>query len=712
KSTLELQLRLMIDLRSIADVRAHFRASLETSEYENTSNLFHVTAAEQTQDLLDRCEQLLSGYGADEQAAANAANVQVPMTVVKSNGCSDYADAKVGAETGCYLEMLSTCSASSPAAAAAAAAAPATTTATATGTAAPSSTRNSLSASREYIDLSSNPSLHSDKTFRCSSTQPQLQADELQQLQKSSQQPEEQEQQLYDICQHQGADEEAEAETQQVFAHELFINCPYADLPAGHLALQRSTKFGQLHRIEKRLFFDQTKKYYCGILNDWMLCYADGPTSCRPSSSLYLKSSAIEIEHFGEGKRREICFQITTADPSKKFVYQANNEVDAKEWIHAIEAAIRGDAIAPALKMLRRLPTPPVMKKLSYSPPAAAAATTAAAAAAAASVTAPTDSIYEEPSPLYNFGEATTTTPPRLPDKCNSPSALAKRFEYDIPKCPPQPLVVADEGIAGAEVETTELLNNGSEHLKPMPQSSSLHGSLALDFQAKVKTVHSELSSQLTSPERLKKAVKKSYSSGNSDTEMLSLTNPHPHPHPHPHPQPQLTPKEQKKQRKAQSPVTSPQKTPGKDCDKLARNWFLSRLNKSSSSLSTRSSNTSSASSNTTSTPSNAKCKLSEKENLLNGLDLCDGGYDGAPSDQQPSSNPTSPCLKAESKSKVNMIINQFESSGHLSTMFSVEALAANALASLTSFCESDNCNNYEPIMPLSTPPSSFLKKV
>ncbi|XP_060654944.1 uncharacterized protein LOC132790442 isoform X1 [Drosophila nasuta] len=656
----------------LLDVRAHFRASLETSEYENTSNLFHVTASEQTQELLDRCEQLLSGYGADEQAATNAA--QVPTTVIKSNGHD--ADGKVGAETGCYLEMLST---SSTASSSLVAAAPAKATTS-------SSSRNSLSASREYIDLSSNPSLNSDKTFRCSSIQA-LAADELQP---------QQDQQLYDICQHQG-EEEAEAETQQVFAHELFINCPYADLPAGHLALQRSTKYGQLQRIEKRLFFDQSKKYYCGILNDWMLCYADGPTACRPSSSLYLKSSAIEIEHFGEGKRREICFQITTADPSKKFVYQANNEVDAKEWIHAIEAAIRGDAIAQAsLKMLRKLPTPPTMKKLSYSPPAAAIAATATAA-----VTSPTDSIYEEPSPLYNFGDA--STPPRLPEKCNSPSALAKRFEYDIPKCPPQPLVVANESTGGAEVETTELLNGGE--LKPLPIPSSLHGSLALDFQAKVKTVHSELSSQLTSPERLKKAVKKSYSSGNSDTEMLSLTNPNP--------QTNLTPKEQKKQRKSQSPQASPQKTPAKESDKAAKNWFLSRLNKSATGLSTRSSNSSSSvSSNTTSTPPNAKCKQSEKENLLNSLDLCDGNYDGAPNDQQPSSNPTSPCLKAEAKSKVNMIINQFESSGHLSTMFSVEALAANALASLTSFCESDNCNNYEPIMPLSSPPSSFLKKV
>ncbi|XP_023177781.2 uncharacterized protein LOC111604107 isoform X2 [Drosophila hydei] len=688
-------------INKLKNVRAHFRASLATSEYENTSNLFHVTAAEQTQELLQRCEQLLDSY-ADEQAAttSTAANDATATTAsIKSNGCNE-----VGSETGCYLDMMSSTSASAAALATPIAAA---------------ASKTSLCASREYIDLSSSPSLSSDKTFRCSSNhhlelEQQLpQHSQHSQLSQHSQhsQPPQQEQQLYDICQNPGEDE-----TQQVFAHELFINCPYADLPAGHLALQRSIKFGQLHRIEKRLFFDQTKKYYCGILNDWMLCYADGPTSCRPSSSLYLKSSAIEIEHFGEGKRREVCFQITTADPGKKFVYQANNEVDAKEWIHAIEAAIRGEAVAQAtLKSLRKLPTPPVMKRNSFAPSTTTTMTN-------------NDSIYEEPSPIYNFGEA--LTPPRLPDKCNSPSALAKRFEYDIPKCPPQPLVM-DEEPAGNEVETAELLNGGgagcsgaiasgsasaaAAELKaqPQPQSSSLHGNLALDFQAKVKTVHSELSSQLTSPERLKKAAKKSYSCGtNNEPELLALTSNNgsscsP-----------ATLKEQKKQRKAvQTPPTSPQKPPSKDCDKLARNWFLSRLNKSSAGQSSRS--TGGATSNPTSIPPNAKCKQSEKENLLNGLDLCDGSYDTAPNElqqhqhqQQQSSNPTSPCLKAEAKSKVNMIINQFESSGHLSTMFSVEALAANALASLTSFCESDNCNNYEPIMPLATPPSSYLKKV
>ncbi|XP_017145757.1 uncharacterized protein LOC108158101 [Drosophila miranda] len=644
----------------LLDVRAHFRASLETSEYENTSNLFHMTASEQTAELLERCELLLAGY-AD-------ADVQVPAPSIKSNGngMGDCVDSKVGAETGpsCYLEMLSS----------------------------PSSSKNSLAASREYIDLSSSGSLDNDKTFRFSANQPGA----------GSASKDDKEQQLYETCQSQGqGQDQGEDEAQKVitFTHELIIDCPYADLPAGHLSLQRSTKYGQLQRIvPKRLFFDQTRKCYCGILNEWMLCYADGPTACRPSSSLYLKSSAIEIEHFGEGKRRDICFQITTDDPNKKFVYQANNEVDAKEWIHAIEAAIRGDATTTVHQSLksplpRKLPTPPVTKRTNYS----ATPTT-------------TDCIYEEPSPIYNLTVDLSGTPPKLPEKTHSPSALARRFEYDVPKCPPQPLQEATSSVG--EVETMVLLNDGGTkaQTQPQPQPSSLHGSLVMDFHAKVKTVHSELSTQLSpggpSPERLKKAVKKSYScaSNSSDSEMLSLSLTSPAQSPNN--------KEQKKQRKSQtSAQTSPQKmtsTPGKDCDKLARNWFLSRLNKSTGQ---KTASTASAA------PANTKCKQSEKENLLTDPDLGEGyGYDGAlPGERDLSlanSSPSSPSLKAEAKSKVNMIINQFESSGHLSTMFSVEALAANALASLTSFCDNDSCSNYEPIMPLSTPPSSFLKKV
>ncbi|XP_061400548.1 uncharacterized protein LOC133336282 [Musca vetustissima] len=522
--------------------------------------------------------------------------------------------------------------------------------------------------------------------------------------------------QIYDICQvtTQGSDGEEDhlEETQKAITPESHfslphLECPYMDLPAGHLAIHKSTKYGQLQRIEKRLFFDQSKKCYCGILNDWLLCYADGPTSNMPSITLYLKMPGIEIEHFGEGKRRDVCFQVSTPDPNKRFVFQAINEIDAKEWIHAIEAAIRSDigtvignnsVTVARTQSCRKLPTPPVMKKMTFTA---------------------SDCIYEEPSPVYNVHQKQTNGVPDLPQKQNSPSALAERFEYDVPKCPPQPLNGQQNN---DEMQLINPYDNEApeSNAQPVQKSSpttpmgnfitppkiNLKMEEKLTFQAKVKDVHSKLSSQLSNGP-VKKPLKKTYSSGSSqmnDGESLIMSTSPSAGNSSP------VAAELKKQKKSSTPQNSPQKSTSEKTSGT-KNWFLNRLNKTTSS--TRSN---SSSNSTNSSAPSAKCKQSEKENLLNSSDNADG-YDN--SDSNLSSNPASPILKSSSstvssptpiasngKGKVNMLINQLEASGHLASMFSVDAVA-----SFSSFCDND-CNNYEPIMTVSSPPSSFLKKV
>lgn len=517
--------------------------------------------------------------------------------------------------------------------------------------------------------------------------------------------------QIYDICQvtTQGSDGEEDEigleETQKAITSDSHfslpnIDCPYMDLPAGHLAIKKSTKYGQLMRIEKRLFFDQSKKYYCGILNDWLLCYADGPTSNKPTISLYLKIPSIEIEHFGEGKRRDVCFQITTCDPSKRFVFQAINEIDAKEWIHAIESAIRSDITAvleARTSSTRKLPTPPVMKKMTFL-------STFQRPNDMQISTSSNDCIYEEPSPQQQYVKDQR---PELPQKQNNPLTLENTFEYDVPKVPPQPLnfntdnniqlINPFENKVNNTLENPHTDSNYLPSLTPTttPQKLCLKMEENLDFQAKVKDVHSKLTSQLSGGP--KKSLKKTLSS-TSQSEAESLTSPNsmlPSPT---SPLPAITGVDMKKQKK--TPPNSPQKTSTNEKSSFAKNWFLNRLNKTTSS--TRSNSSS---------PSNSpsKCKQSEKENLLNtSSDVCDG-YDMHNSNL--SSNPVSPILKSSSPntsgtSKVNMIINQLEASGHLASMFSVDAVA-----SFSSFCDND-CNNYEPIMTVSTPPSNLLKKI
>lgn len=558
--------------------------------------------------------------------------------------------------------------------------------------------------------------MKSDKTFRCSgrlgnkmNSQAYSDEDIDEDEEDSDANEDDNISQNYDICQVSSHDRD---EMQKAITPELepmqTIDCPYMDLPAGHLSIERATKYGQLQRVEKRLFFDQCKKYYCGVLDDWLLCYADGPTAAHPTITLYLKHNGVEIEHYGEGKRREVCFQITTADPNKKFLFQANSEVDAKEWIIAVEAAIRGDT-SPAnlIRNTRKLPTPPLVKKMTFMNHISNAPTH--------------DCIYEEPSPLFQTEKTANKLKPNLPIKKDATVKvdLINELEYDIPKYPPQPVKSADT--SQSELETAELLNLNE---------NSVLSTEKLEFQSIVKDVHSKLSSQLSAgptPERLKKALIKTYSgSSASDVEALVLTPTSPT---------SSTVKENKKQRKSITPNASPQKSNNSAHGSPSNNnssntvsgndrvgvkcfdkWFFNRMNKTTSS----GRSTSSTSSTQSSPP---RCKQSEKENLLQSLDSNDvvdvsGGIDGL---HNSSSNPSSPILKntfsscsagvdSTMKSKVDLIIKEFETSAHMG-MLTMETLAGSAVASLSSFCDKD-CNNYEPIMTVTTPPSSFLKKI
>nr|XP_036219360.1 uncharacterized protein LOC106624389 isoform X1 [Bactrocera oleae]XP_036219361.1 uncharacterized protein LOC106624389 isoform X1 [Bactrocera oleae]XP_036219362.1 uncharacterized protein LOC106624389 isoform X1 [Bactrocera oleae] len=703
----------------LRDVREHFRASLETSEYENTSNMFHVTEADATLKLLIRCEVLLANY-ALKDANATTLNNNKSIIVNGKMESNEVYDRINGANRVNDPSMQ------------------AHPTHTAVSNQGNNATKNITKQTERphedasYLDMSGggggktcgkksnswydewNSDMKSDKTFRCSerlSNKTNNQAysdDDVDEDEEDSDANEDDNiSQNYDICQVSSHDRD---EMQKAITPELepmqAIDCPYMDLPAGHLSIERATKYGQLQRVEKRLFFDQCKKYYCGVLDDWLLCYADGPTAAHPTITLYLKHNGVEIEHYGEGKRREVCFQITTSDPNKKFLFQANSEVDAKEWIIAVEAAIRGDT-SPAnlIRSTRKLPTPPMAKKMTFM---------------SHINNAPThDCIYEEPSPLFQTEKTPNKLKPNLPSKKDATAKvdLINELEYDIPKYPPQPVKSADT--SQSELETAELLNLNE---------SSVLSTEKLEFQSIVKDVHNKLSSQLSAgstPERLKKALIKTYSgSSASDVEALVLTPTSP-----------STVKENKKQRKSTTPNASPQKSNNSTLGSASNNnssntvivndrvgvkcfdkWFFNRMNKTTSSGRSTSSSSSAPS-------SPAKCKQSEKENLLQSLDSHDA-VDGSISGDglhNNSSNPSSPILKnnfsscsagvdSTMKSKVDLIIKEFETSAHMG-MLTMETLAGSAVASLSSFCDKD-CNNYEPIMTVTTPPSSFLKKI
>ncbi|CAD7014488.1 unnamed protein product [Ceratitis capitata] len=701
----------------LRDVREHFRASLETSEYENTSNMFHMTEAESTLKLLIRCELLLANYAGKDANATALNNNKSSISVNGKMKSNEVYEGINGATkvNGQPMQTLTTVESSQ-----------------CNNNAATKNTTNPTQRQLEdvsYLDMSGggkkssswydewNSDLKSDKTFRCSAriskkTSSQAYSDEDGEDDNEDESEDDEGDNIsqnYDVCQVSSHDQD---EMQKAITPELepmqSRDCPYMDLPAGHLSIEHATKYGQLQRVEKRLFFDQCKKYYCGVLDGWLLCYADGPTAAHPTITLYLKHNGIEIEHYGEGKRREVCFQITTADPNKKFLFQANSEVDAKEWIIAVEAAIRGDTTSTnstnTTKCTRKLPTPPTSKKMTFM---------------SHKQDVPNhDCIYEEPSPLFQTDKSPNKQP-ILPVRKDAPTKLdiVTELEYDIPKLPPLPVKSADTSIS--EPETAELLNLSEK---------SILSTEKLEFQSIVKDVHSKLSSQLSAgptPERLKKTLIKTYSgSSASDVEAVALS-----------PSSPSNVKESKKQRKCATPNASPQKgstsiigSPNNNNSnnvsgnggvgvKCFDKWFFNRTNKTNTS-----GRSISSTSSTQSSP--AKCKQSEKENLLQSLDsndVVDGGGGIESLHNMHSSNPSSPILKntfcggsagvdSTIKGKVDLIIKEFETSAHMG-MLTMETLAGSAVASLSSFCDKD-CNNYEPIMTVTTPPSSFLKKI
>uniref|UniRef100_A0A1A9WMV9 PH domain-containing protein n=1 Tax=Glossina brevipalpis TaxID=37001 RepID=A0A1A9WMV9_9MUSC len=638
----------------ICDIRDYLRASLEPSEYENTSTIFYVTTAEVTERLLNRCDSLLQRL--NDTNNANKIEHAKPLkngSVMMTNDVENYHQnqAKINNNSLHYNNHINVRNDNTSS----------ITSNTSNGSVIPETMmedvlylnmspvniQQSRSSPKEFKVLED--STESIKSLRDSSSSKGnksflygnqinsgIIANDIREQSLESSLDDydnDDDPQIYDICQvtTQGSDGEEDyvlEETHKVITTDsnyslAGVDCPYIDLPAGHLAIQTTAKYGQLQRIEKRLFFDQTKKYYCGILNDWLLCYAEGPTSSKPTVTLHLKMPGIEIEHFGEGKRRDVCFQISTSDPSKRFVFQAVNEVDAKEWIHAIETAIRNDTNVDGNGSSHKGNTQP----------------------------SPLYQVNEPSELLIHKDDENLESPPELPIKQNSPAALAQKFDYDIPICPAQPFK-SGGGLSEIVLQTINPdTKPNSGNTSPERKSANVDSEEELDFQTKVRELHNKLSSQLAVGPSLKKINKKSYTAANqNDTNSLIIN----------------------------SLPTTP------------KNWFLSRLSKTTSS--TRSFPSSAALNSPT------KCK-SEKQNLLNFSDSSESGVGGFDCiDSHLSSNPNSPILKTNSallsggKSKVNMIINKLEATGH-QLPFGVDAVTP-----FSSFCEND-CNNYETIL-------------
>ncbi|XP_050069559.1 uncharacterized protein LOC126557727 [Anopheles maculipalpis] len=179
---------------------------------------------------------------------------------------------------------------------------------------------------------------------------------------------------LYDECQQEVSYEQElpsptipvlRTPTPETVLHES--QCPYGGLPASHLRLQQSPKHGTLFKQEKRLFFDQFKKYYVGLIDKWLLVY-NSHNDLKPWQTILIKSIKLNL-NLNEQINEKHLFQIITHTDSKVHFLSPSFQ-DLNEWIVAIENNLIEKVERPAVEegaglreVPRKLPLPPCPDK-------------------------------------------------------------------------------------------------------------------------------------------------------------------------------------------------------------------------------------------------------------------------------------------------------------------------------------------------------------
>lgn len=200
--------------------------------------------------------------------------------------------------------------------------------------------------------------------------------------------------------------------------------CPFTGLPAVHLKLMCSPIAGLLTRIERKLFFAQSKDYYAGILDKWILLYPSKSNDMKPSDYFYPKS--IEM---AKGDNHQFTV-ITNID--KRYHFQAPNSEEFYEWVvninRIIDELTTGKVRESQMPQLltRKLPSLPQVNKKdeSYYTPQ--------------SINSNEERLYEEPcSSMHDEIDngKTEEERPKLPIKTGKKNTNNDEMHsYDTPK--------------------------------------------------------------------------------------------------------------------------------------------------------------------------------------------------------------------------------------------------------------------------------------
>lgn len=266
--------------------------------------------------------------------------------------------------------------------------------------------------------------------------------------------------------------------------------CPFTGLPAAHLRIMNSVQSGLLTRIDKKLFFAQSKDFYVGILEKWILLYPSKSNDMKPSECFYPKSIKIEK---GENQ-----FHLVT-NLMKRYHFQAPNSAEFNDWVENIKRIIEENEKVENAKLcemqtsqlsFRKLPSPPLNSREETLDSGSTSETYYGFNRNSNQTVINTEEcLYEEPSASSRSNgnhetekEESGVQPPTLPEKMGKKVTDNDVHSYDVPK---QAKLIFD-------------LDDNSERDDNCPLPS-LESAIVTETPGKTRTKVSEMTAMLSS---------------------------------------------------------------------------------------------------------------------------------------------------------------------------------------------------------------------
>lgn len=267
--------------------------------------------------------------------------------------------------------------------------------------------------------------------------------------------------------------------------------CPYTGLPAAHLKIMNSSQVGLLTRTEKKLFFAQSKDFYAGILEKWILLYPSKSNDMKPSECFYPKS--IESD---KGERQ---FSVLTNN-GKKFHFQAPNIDEFNEWIRNIRKILEDSENCqlrdkqPSQLSFRKLPSPPLGEE-NLDSGSSSENYYGFNRSSNQTVINNEERLYEEPT--IRSSEVFSESPPQLPAKTGKKLHEDSIHGYDVPK--PIKSVVENENSLSPSPEP---ITPDKSRTKVSEMTAILSSINLISPEEKRKTTHVPKSKKISSQDK------------------------------------------------------------------------------------------------------------------------------------------------------------------------------------------------------------------